>query len=951
MMEEIKMKDLYKLIAIFFLVVMSLVSCTDESDVFEVENEIEMVSLKLGFQREADKEVVNSRATEDENKLYDLHFYVFNEKGDLTGYKVLTSADGSLVTPGPQEVQITAMTGKSYIYAVANINKSTTYYLEQGEKDLLNVADVPSSSLKRDDLLSIKFKRRFGTEGSELFSPNPTDNIFIMSGYLNDGNSVTIQKDAYGSVGVAEGINVVKLYRILAKNTFSIKSDIPNGKFTPKYYRLCNVPKGGALVPENDISKIDAYISNNVTNDEVESSYRWNFEGETTISFYYPENLQVAKSNAIKSWKERESNTWNNGVKTFTTANDNASYIEIHGDYEDNSGEVTANVSYTVHFGDFSKSTSLADFNVVRNFAYAYKVTVRGVNDIEVEAKRTDDNPYAEGLIIDATSGKHYNVDAHYEARVMTFDKANIVALKNNGSGYILNIKTPFGETKETVNVKDDGVYNMSGTKECNLSDVASLFKNEPDYQWIKFVKNTKDNRISNKSDISKDVCKYPGDGSKSCLNVFELLALLYKDEAYTEGNGTQAYYTCFIDENYYDQKSWTAYVDKDPRSLLIANELNVSKDAKSLYATVAYSISQRSISTFYTKNYANKRAFGTEIVDEEKVYNSRFSNTSIGSISEQDDWNAWTSAYNTLRDKEWYADTELVQGIQPLYATVAKACMSRNRDLDGSGEIEKNEVRWYLASVDQYRALFFGQHALNSDSYLISRSQLEEIEEASSTSAWGNASDYGHRYRSRYHYFTSSSGDKVTFWPEEGLTNNPSNTSWSFAELVRCIRTLESGGVGTQDPERYYTYENNIFKLDGIIATRNYTEEPLEEHNEIEDANNLYSCFVVAKNDLKKSGNNYNFDLNDITGGEDPCSTYTDEEGVWRTPNQKELALMVSSLPNYRYGTRTKFSGDDIWHWHQTPGFWSDSGGGGRINVGTGHESGVRIRCVRDKK
>ena len=120
-----------------------------------------------------------------------------------------------------------------------------------------------------------------------------------------------------------------------------------------------------------------------------------------------------------------------------------------------------------------------------------------------------------------------------------------------------------------------------------------------------------------------------------------------------------------------------------------------------------------------------------------------------------------------------------------------------------------------------------------------------------------------------------------------------------------------------------------------------------------------------MAKNDLVNSGNNYNFDLEDVTAdGADLCSRYSKQNGVvgtdeanysWRTPNQKEFALMVSKLGNHRYGMRTRFSGDDkangYWNWHTTPGFWSDSGGGGRINVGTGYEGGVRIRCVRDKK
>ena len=67
----------------------------------------------------------------------------------------------------------------------------------------------------------------------------------------------------------------------------------------------------------------------------------------------------------------------------------------------------------------------------------------------------------------------------------------------------------------------------------------------------------------------------------------------------------------------------------------------------------------------------------------------------------------------------------------------------------------------------------------------------------------------------------------------------------------------------------------------------------------------------------------------------------------------------MVSEmdLSDYQYGTRTKFSGDDKWDWHTTPGFWSDATAGGRINVGNengktdAYKNDVRIRCVRDNK
>jgi hypothetical protein len=294
---------------------------------------------------------------------------------------------------------------------------------------------------------------------------------------------------------------------------------------------------------------------------------------------------------------------------------------------------------------------------------------------------------------------------------------------------------------------------------------------------------------------------------------------------------------------------------------------------------------------------------------------------------------------------------------------------MSRNRDLDGDGTIDGNEVRWYLAGVDQYRALFYGQNALDPDAYLIKSAELAEINTAFGGD-WGDDSN-GHSYRSKYHYFTCSGGNKTTFWPEEGLTNNPTRSLeqdyWvSEAQLVRCIRTLVSNGTGLENPEKFYTYNatTRTLNLGGIKSTRNYTEEPLEIHNEIEGSNNLYSGFVVAKNDLKNDQNSETFSFVNITGNDtDYCSNYknqTNDNGEkqysWRTPNQKEIALMVSvsAISGGNYGTRTRFSGSDksrdnrYWDWHNTPGFWTNTQ---QINVGTGYEDGLRIRCVRDKK
>ena len=992
------MKTLNVYIGLLFLLICS--ACTDYADSLVNVND-DLVNLNLKFELQGGKEIVVGRAaaTDQEKKLYDLHFYVFDAQGHLTGYEKLLSDDengGTQNIPSAGTVSIRTKSGASYIYAIANINKSTTYYLNPDDLALLNIEtgstdaaywrNIEASQLTRERLLSIRFNRDYGNE-NKLVSPDPAGNVFVMSGYVNDGNAVTLSKGASET-------HVVKLYRILSKITLEIKPKTGlSGTFTPKYYRLCNVPESGILIPKAGISTASTYLAGNTTTANVESSYRWNFDGNNEITFYYPENLQVAKPNSqISVWKDREKNAWTNNTKTFTHAADGASYIEIYGDYVDKAASITASVVYTIHFGDFrTNGGNIADFNLIRNYAYDYEVTFNGVTDIEVEAKTSNgtdsDRPHAEGMIVNAQAGKHFEVDAHYEARLLTFNKSLIQAAGFNG--FVLSVKTPFGETREVVSVREDGVYSIGGEKLCELDNVNSIFNQQGDYQWVKFVKNyyytsgnwwnpTITTNLVDGSDVSRSVCKYPGDSN--CLNVFQLLSLLNNDDAYTEKGGTEVYYTCFIDENYYANKSWPEYVNKDPRTMLLANDLQVSPDGKSLYANVVYSISQRSISTFYTTDYYPNnnnlvKAFGTEIFDEEKIHNVRLANSTIGTISNPQDWNARSSALSTNQNQGWYNNMRIVEGIQPQYTTAARACMSRNRDLDGDGTIDGDEVRWYLAGVDQYRALFFGQNALNPDAYLISNAELAQIN-TDYGGDWGDDSN-GHSYRSKYHYFTCSGGNKTTFWPEEGLTNNPMASIdpdyWvSEAQLVRCVRTLVSNGTGLEDPEKYYSYDGNTqtFNLGGIKATRNYTEDPLEMHNEIEGSNNLYSSFVVAKSDLAENWNDYEFYLRDITGNHaDPCSNYKNQTGdngekqySWRTPNQKEIALMVSAsvfTNGGNYGTRTRFSGSDnsrderYWNWHNTPGFWTNTQ---QINVGGQGETApndvvVKIRCVRDNK
>ena len=1067
------MKKLYKYI-VFVIGILAFSACADEELVGSFGETGGDVILKLRVQTQDNKEIISrSEPSSDEKKLYDLHFYVFNANSkELTGYeKIQSIVDGDIISK-TANIEIRTKTGNSIIYAVANICEGDTYYLYDddtenvSDKDKLdlcatstltyttkvneatketedwyvadNNVDVNTivegvkGSFDLDDFKNIEFFRYLSGKG-ENFSPIPVDKHYMMSGYLNDGNAVTIQKKN-NNVSIQEGVDVIKLYRILAKNTLTIQTN-ENIVFTPESYTFYNLPRGGKLIPKEGISEANetsSYVTDNNTYFEPvtektlleETTYKLTTK-DKEIEFFYPENIQSSDA-IINYWKERETNDYDEttGEKSFTKAPLNAAYMEIRGVYVNEIENTTANVTYTIHLGHFN-ANKLNDFNVIRNNHYIYTVTINGVEDIKVEATTTSDsntsndvdNPYAEGLVIEVGGGQHYSVDAQYEARVMNFTRSSIEALKgdNNGPGYILNFTTPMGNTKETVNIrKIEGVgyiYAMDGNRICSISDMTNetyktrLFDRELDFKWMKFVRNTEDN--TDAINGITGVCEYPGDGTETnrgWLNVYELLAELYytgNDDVY--GTTGEVYYTCFIDENYYANKPWSEYVNKDPRTMQIANELKVSDDGKSIYAKVAYSISQHSIATFYTDN--NKTAFGTEIIDEEDKYNIRlgssdnidyYENLSFAA-GETNDWSGFSKTKNTNKDREWYGNetgsynrtirvvnTNSIEPIQPMYLSAAKACMSRNRDTNGDGKIDDNEVKWYLASIEQYHALYFAQDVLPEESRFIDVSEngdMAEMERASS-----NWSHSGHDFRGKYHYYTSSTRSEAgTYWPEEGLTSNDvdvdDKTFIQRAELVRCVRTLENGklddpGNGLDCPDRYYDFDEVIGKVnngDRVIGgtftinsmdagIRQNINGPLLLHNELLEQNKLPRKFQVAT----KLVNNTNHNVNTITGQvNDPCSGH-DEGGFknWRTPNQKEVALMLAHMKDQLKSdqciTRTRFScydgdnGTESWYdqnkrkfsWHNRVGFKVNNQGNFNL-VGT-RDTG-KIRCVRD--
>jgi hypothetical protein len=422
------------------------------------------------------------------------------------------------------------------------------------------------------------------------------------------------------------------------------------------------------------------------------------------------------------------------------------------------------------------------------------------------------------------------------------------------------------------------------------------------------------------------------------------------QDEVFS--NDGYAYYTCFVDENYYKGKSWTVYSNCAPRTILIANQLSVSTDRKSLYAKVRYSLSQRSITTFYHFGF-NGYPYGTENITEEELSTAYYLNkNNLGEHKNPNAWNARNSAVQSNKEKSWYPDTNMIvpaDGRQPMYQQAVRACMSRNRDLNGNGTIEANEVKWYMASVDQYRGLWYGEGALNSvdpDARLF-RAKMSTLNDNDKENA-------------KYHYFTASTGTNSIFWAEEGLStsNKEVNTGWQHANLVRCVRTLASDD-GLYEANKFYQYSDNIFTLTGLTATKG-TTETIDIHLERDEINGLSSRIQVSKDYLKQKmvdggwNNNYYTIKNKKRPEYDPCKYYYEDsgktdKGIWRMPNQKELGLMSANNLLSGYVTcRTDYSGSKAnGAYRSSYGFWFQ---GTNVTVHA-TDADLKVRCVKDVK
>ena len=550
--------------------------------------------------------------------------------------------------------------------------------------------------------------------------------------------------------------------------------------------------------------------------------------------------------------------------------------------------------------------------------------------------------------------------DAHYEAKTMTFSAKNFFeGTTATADDLTWRVSTPFGEGSPAIGQDGEDIpagldykwvhfrLNKKDASTKFYKDIRRRYTNRTFAESSTFRSAT-DNK---ESDGSNDpgLEGYHNDGVMDIIDMVKYIKTQVKRYAsWLENGGNYADYKCdfdsenlndakicvtvFVDEYYYDKDPifggssptlWKRFVNKEERAMHILCNSNTSKDLESRATGSVITIQQKPIKSIYNTDESYTRlqnAWGLESVDEyaDKVSTYNQNESSLNGSGGN------TSGYNGLANSvfEWglapsettvenittiknnirwdnYLSFEVGNELPQLkdgYESLRYICMSRNRDNNGNGVIDRDEVRWYLASVKQLIGMYVGDGVLESSVRIYNRSTADR-----------NSDDPA---RWRQHVISSTKylggSEPTIIWGEEGISTG--DISGSLAEgntkfTVRCVRNLGIANDApiNKTPDDYIQYSKNAdgsytFECTHIneSALRYYSSRELDYEDERATANCLYKKFETAPADQSWTSGAVSFKtLNDEVSkyGSSVYAGYCPDG--YRLPSQTELAVM----------------------------------------------------------
>lgn len=915
-----KKKKVMKLAYLLMGIALLLSSCSE--DLFTGGSESNKdVTISLAYSDVSPRDiVVNSRAkTQEEHHLDNLYIYIFDGNGNLKGYKGIEGEDNLNQNTSSSETEkqeitgIKTRSGDSYIYAVANI--STGLYPVATSNGTVEPNKLPIN-LDEDKACAGEYEFTLDQLKALTFNRNNRNTIqissaFLMSGAVQQGNLVNITPAGT----IENGGNDIRLSRIVSKVKFTIKEKTGDGvtrSFKLDNYSIMNIAMKGTLIGNIDGNKKYNISNNTDVSNIVGQTLSVNDVDETGAKYfkaYLPENLQEAQHDVQDQAKREDDNMSN--PKEFINAPKYGTYVVLKGKYEEtkDGSTKTAETTYYVHLGDCSANHN--DYNVERNCKYTFNITVAGVDKIIVEAKKEgNEQPGAEGVVMEyGNMGKNLTLDSHYEYMVMRFERKHIQNLKKYNLGYFYQVYA-LGKKTDPINVKD----------EANPTTQEHQKKlNGVDTSWIEFAIT---GRAGSKSSYGNEnggrgiPCDYPGKkGEIHTMDIETFLKMLYdnadNDSFWTNGEYIDA--TCFVSENYYKDLSWDKYVnDVDKRAFYVASYVWVSEDKRSVYAEAQYGLTQHNIQTFYDRSQAgNVTAYGCETINDEEKPGGGDTGFDINEQVEGSNGNDyWDGRANMMQDIDKFKDNKPVKYWDELKGNISLriACMSRNRDLNGDGNISEDEIRWYAPATNQYAGLWIGEEIMSTESKLFNKS-TKTLK----------------TYKDRMIYY-SSTRDAEAFLSEEGMaTGNYNIVNTPYApKYVRCVRNLKSGEIGyNQIPDQYYSYDSEhktvtLDKVDEDALNITGEQGELFDHTERDEGNKPAKKFTIADSQWTDYYNYQGIQMKptaeNVYNGKYWCyGRYSGKNGEknWRVPNQRELCIMAMVAPNDALNSacRTHFS------------------------------------------
>lgn len=1016
------------------------------------------VTLNMGMGKSTD--IVVTRADNSYSDLGNLYLFVYGSDGKYQQMLSTTATDSnnriSVGTRSENEngvtypITINTTSGTKNLLAVAN----TSAVADEGGfwSSMASIAtDAAAGNLSFEQLKAavISLREDLYKKSTEMLPIQIVSSTQMLISGVNEG----VVFDTNGNItDYGPDEVVVKMDRAMARITFNIAQTVEKAKgtFVPSSFRVYNIPTKSVLTNTNKSNtESDTYINSApMTIGNVSG-------GNYTFSFYMPENIPKANENAsIATYQDRDKWSGDKGSrpenKTWTNAPQNSTFVVISGTYSqsgdttdttdttDKNSSYTGNVSYTIHLGDFSNK-AWSNFNVERNCSYTYKMSVKGVDKIVVEAETEGDEqqPGAEGQIFTYDASTYsYELDAHYEQVFLEYNLSTIAeaittklgkynqtqsdeAIDNAiADNLILVIQSEAMDyTHAATDAEPYTVQNKRGTfspyriyanavrNAADPAAAATAAKDNVlagagkdisptkgfDYKWVEFWPQTGTD-IAAYPGVSKwsreDISDFSNKGayggtatteSGYLKDVYDVIVAMgkvvkkiYKGETVltadrgedgitiTQSNNDYvARFTAFVNEYYYYRHpltgmkvtSWSVMTNKIPREMIIAMSSSISQDGNSSYSQIYSYITQASIQTFYNSRVSDINGFGIETYNEtphitfgkeglnglSKTDGRSNQITLIGGLSQNSpNWNAFIeSSYNGWT-KSVGSDRTTHKLSEAAYKTSSGgsgayyACLSRNRDLNGNGVIDGNEIRWYLPSLNEYIRIGVGSNAISNAAQLYMGDKMNMKRPTYSLS-------YDDGYPIDYIwdgalYYTSSNDDERVYWAVERGSYSEDGKNWGggfAAKPIRCIRSLpaNTGGfdissVHVASDASYVAHNVNgstVLEFKGRLVDELYRERTdgvLIPHDEDDNANSYYDGIIVAKNYL---GTTYTLNRIINSGDTDnPCRDYHergDNGATWRVPNLAELSAMNAAGLITQNGTacRTQFSNQNV--------------------------------------